>query len=229
MTLDHPLDRPVWSALTTRQSQFALGDDRAWQFNPVYAPFAAAADTSPESMAGLATVIEASGFVAVVETETPPPPPGMALLSSADVYQMVADGLQPPDCDFKIALLGEVDAPEMLALARLTKPGPFSTRTHRLGEFFGVRHEGRLVAMAGERMKPTGFTEVSGVCTDPGHRGNGYGAALTRLVADRIQARGETAFLHVMAANTAAIALYEALGFTLRRKVMISVLAPAKT
>ncbi|MEI9963878.1 MAG: GNAT family N-acetyltransferase [Caulobacteraceae bacterium] len=106
----------------------------------------------------------------------------------------------------------------MLALATLTQPGPFFARTHQLGDFIGVKQEGRLVAMAGERMRPTGFTEVSGVCTHPDWRGRGYAAGLMRLVAARILARGETPFLHVYASNTGAIALYEALGFRLRRR-----------
>jgi predicted GNAT family acetyltransferase len=112
----------------------------------------------------------------------------------------------------------------MLALATLTEPGPFFARTHQLGDFVGVRDGGRLMAMAGERMKPTGFTEVSGVCTHPDGRGRGYAGALTRAVVAKILARGEQPFLHVYAHNTGAIALYEALGFSLRRKMSMTVL-----
>jgi hypothetical protein len=114
----------------------------------------------------------------------------------------------------------------MRALAALTEPGPFSTRTHELGDFFGIRRDGRLAAMAGERMRPEGFCEVSAVCTHPDHRGRGYGAALTRHVAGRIVARGEVPFLHVMATNTGAIGLYETLGFAFRRALALTVLAP---
>jgi len=100
----------------------------------------------------------------------------------------------------------------MLALATLTRPGPFFDRTHQLGDFLGVRIEGQLVAMAGERMKPLGFTEVSVVCTHPDHRGRGYAGALMRLVAARILDHGETPFLHAYASNRGAIALYETRG-----------------
>jgi predicted GNAT family acetyltransferase len=112
----------------------------------------------------------------------------------------------------------------MFDLATLTKPGPYFARTHRLGDFVGVKQDGRLIAMAGERMKPDGFTEVSGVCTHPDARGRGYAGALMRVVVAKILARGETPFLHVYAANTGAIGLYETLGFALRREVTMTVL-----
>ncbi|HZW15484.1 MAG TPA: GNAT family N-acetyltransferase, partial [Brevundimonas sp.] len=120
--------------------------------------------------------------------------------------------------------LGESDAAEMLALATLTVPGPFFEKTHRLGDFVGVKVDGRLIAMAGERMKPEGFTEVSGVCTHPDHRGRGYAGALMRVVTGRILERGEQAFLHAYAVNTAAIALYATLGFRVRAPVTYTVL-----
>ena len=120
---------------------------------------------------------------------------------------------------------GEADAAEMLALATLTEPGPFFEKTHRLGDFIGVKHMGRLVAMAGERMKPDGFTEVSGVCTHPDWRGRGYAAGLMRAVTARILARGETAFLHAYAANKGAIRLYESLGFSVRTPITFTVLS----
>ena len=138
---------------------------------------------------------------------------------------MVAPAITPASPAFDIVPLSEADAPDMLALATLTEPGPFRSRTHALGDFVGVKIDGRLVAMAGERMKPTGFTEVSGVCTHPDFRGRGYAGGLMRAVAERIIARGETPFLHVYPHNEGAIALYEALGFRLRRAVTMAVLA----
>ena len=123
--------------------------------------------------------------------------------------------------------LGDADAPEMLALATLTEPGPFFVKTHQLGRFVGIRQDGRLVAMAGERMQPDGFTEVSGVCTHPDHRGRGYAAALMGEVARGILARGDTPFLHAYASNQAAIALYERLGFQHRREILMTRLTAA--
>jgi len=220
----HPLDRPVWSALTSRQAEIARGDGQALAFDADYGLFAAAADAAPPSLAALAALIPQGGQLAVVETDAPPPVPGTTAASSL-LWQMVVVDLKAiggPGLD--IQPLTEADAAEMQALSALTRPGPFFRYTHRLGDFVGVREAGRLVAMAGERMKPEGFTEVSGVCTHPDHRGRGYAGALMSLVAARILARGETPFLHAYAANTGAIGLYQALGFALRREMTMTML-----
>ncbi|WP_372786093.1 GNAT family N-acetyltransferase [Phenylobacterium sp.] len=228
MTTHHPLDRPVWSSLTTRQAPLSLGDARALRFAPDYGLFAAVTDTTPESLAALAALIPADGQVALVEAAEPPAVPGTAIESRSNIWQMVLQGLTPAGPpDFEIVPLTEADAPQMLALATLTRPGPFFSRTHQLGDFVGVKREGRLLAMAGERMQPAGFTEVSGVCTDPDHRGRGYAGALMRVAAGRIIARGETAFLHTYAHNTGAIGLYESLGFAFRRELGMTVLSRA--
>lgn len=110
----------------------------------------------------------------------------------------------------------------MLGLATATEPGPFFVRTHELGDFFGIRDGGRLVAMAGERMKPEGHTEVRGVCTLPSHRGRGHASDLMRYVASRILDRGETPFLHAYASNTRATALYRSIGFVERRDIVMT-------
>lgn len=226
MILAHPLDRPVWSALTgERQAALALGDRaRALRLAPEYGLFAVAADDSPESLAALAALNTTSAGLGLVETRDVPLPPGMAAKQSACV-QMTAAALTAGSPDLAFEPLVEADAPEMLALATLTEPGPFFAKTHQLGDFIGVRRDGRLVAMAGERMKPDGFTEVSGVCTHPDWRGRGYAGGLMRIVAARILARGGTPYLHAYAANTGAIALYETLGFTVRTPVIFTVLA----
>ncbi|MBP8246606.1 MAG: GNAT family N-acetyltransferase [Phenylobacterium sp.] len=221
----HPLDRPVWSTLSTRQRALAVGDDRALRFEPRYNVFGAAADGSAESLAALAQLIPADGTLWVVEAQPFVPPPGAVVLKAAVCAQMVAEQPRPGDPDFAYQDLTEADAAQMLALATLTEPGPFLEATHRLGAFVGVKQDGRLVAMAGERMRPEGFTEVSGVCTHPDHRGRGLAGRLMQVVAGRIVARGETPFLHSYASNLGAISLYESLGFAIRREVTATVLA----
>jgi predicted GNAT family acetyltransferase len=228
MTTPHPLDRPAWSALNSRQAPLGLGGDLARRFDPAFGPFAGARDASPESLAALAGLATGEAGIAIVESQPWPTPPGLMVVNRAELNQMIAGDLPPaPRSPLPVIDLTEADAPQMRALAELTKPGPFSTRTHQLGAFIGVKVDGRLAAMAGERMQPKGFCEVSGVCTHPDHRGLGLAGVLTAIVAHRIVARGETPFLHVYPDNVGAIRVYEALGFRLRRTVRLTVLERA--
>jgi len=224
MTLAHPLDRPVWSALTSRQAPLSLGDTQALRFDPAYGLFAAAADASPESRAALGALNTSPNGMGLVEAGDMPLPPGAVVRAQAACVQMVAASLNAGGKSVAFEPLGEADAADMLALATLTVPGPFFEKTHRLGDFIGIKIDGRLIAMAGERMKPDGYTEVSGVCTHPDFRGQGYAGALMRVVTQRILERGEQAFLHAYAANTATIVLYETLGFRVRTTVTYTVL-----
>jgi len=144
---------------------------------------------------------------------------------TADAVQMVSARLGAATCDAPIVPMTADDAPAMLELATLTKPGPFAARTPTLGEFWGIKERGVLVAMAGERMRHTGFTEVSGVCTHPSARGRGYARALSAWVAARIAARGETPYLMAYATNTAAIELYLTLGFVHHRAMNVAAIA----
>ena len=223
---DHPLDRPVWSAFTGRQADLAIVDGPALRVHPDYGLFAATADNGPGSLAALERLVRAHGEVGLFERFDPPPVPGTTVVNRALCWQMIAEELATPaPVSFEIAPLTDADGPQMLALATLTKPGPFFRRTHQLGDFVGVKIDGRLAAMAGERMRPEGFTEVSGVCTHPDFRGRGYAARLMLHVAGKIRERGETPFLHSYADNAGAIALYQSLGFRFRCEQVLTVLA----
>lgn len=159
-----------------------------------------------------------------MEANTLTLPPGAVVRREAVLHQMVAQAISSSPSTIDLLCLGDDDAAEMLALAQLTVPGPFASRTHRLGRFLGIRQHGRLVAMAGERMRFEGYAEVSGVCTHPDFRGKGYAATLMRAVAQNMLDRGKTPFLHSYASNAAAIALYEAIGFRLRSPMHMAVI-----
>jgi predicted GNAT family acetyltransferase len=156
-------------------------------------------------------------------------PAGLVPLKVAKGVQMVATrSVQTAGHTDDIVQLTDADAPEMLALATLTEPGPFLARTHTMGSFFGIRIGGRLAAMAGERMRFPGCTEVSGVCTHPDFRGLGLARRLSAAVAERIGSRGERPFLHAWKTNLPAISLYASLGFEIRAEVDVSVLERAE-
>jgi predicted GNAT family acetyltransferase len=223
----HVLDRPVWNALNTRQSNVAVGGDFARRFLPEIGPLAGARDDGSQSQEALAALIPPDSPLILLQADEIVLPPGIDVIMRAPAVQMVCKCLAPlPDgFETRIEKLDEEDVPQMVVLATLTKPGPFEAGTSRLGGFRGIKENGALVAMAGERMKPIGYTEVSGVCVHPRARGRGYARALSIAVAARIIDRGETPYLHAYATNTAAIGLYESLGFRLRRHAHIAVIA----
>jgi predicted GNAT family acetyltransferase len=223
----HPLDRPIWNALDERQAAFALGTARAKRFVGEVGVFAATRDDTPESLADLADLVRAHGPAVLLQVGDIPIPPGTVAQMTMLGVQMVARSIVPLEPTPPVERLTAADVPAMLALTAATQPGPFFARTHELGTFWGVKVDGRLAAMAGERMKMPGYTEVSAVCTDPAHRGKGYAGLLSRIVATEVMARGETPMLHAYASNANAIRLYEQLGFELRTHVNVTILAPA--
>ncbi|MFP6561912.1 GNAT family N-acetyltransferase [Paraburkholderia sp. B3] len=223
----HPLDKAIGNALAGRHHAFAEGDDRVRRYAGTVAPFGAIADTSPESFRTLRALIEQHGPTALVTVSEVVPPAGFSIARRDTLLQMVWQGEPDRQHEPPHVRLTVQDVPEMLALVAATQPGPFGPRTIELGTYIGIRHEGKLAAMAGERIKPDGFTEISAVCVDPAFRGQGLAASLMKRLISTIAARSETPFLHVIASNRGAIALYEKLGFVERRAMHLMVLGVA--
>jgi predicted GNAT family acetyltransferase len=220
-----PLERPVWESLTTHQASVSEGNALARRYLRDVNLFASARDDGPQALAALTELVRPGETVFLLQVPDNVIPPGFLVARAAKGLQMVASRRVPSGpAHEEILTLGQADVPEMLALARLTEPGPFLPRTHTLGTFVGVRIGGRLAAMAGERMRFPGYTEVSGVCTHPDFRGRGLARCLSAAVSERIEARGEKPFLHAWKSNQAAISLYEALGFAVRAEVNVAVL-----
>ena len=219
------LNRPVWSALTSRQTPFALGGPLARRYDPAMSPFAASRDNSPEALAALGDLIApGSDRVYLLQADEIALPASLeAEVTALGVLMTQEREVDAPTVNAEIIRLGDDDVAEMVALAELTKPGPFTERTAELGGFWGIRRDGCLVAMAGTRLNLEGFTEVSGICTHPDFRGLGLARELSLHVAAGIRDKGDAPFLHAYADNHSAIALYRKLGFEILCEVNVAV------
>jgi len=220
----HPLDRPIWNALTTRQRGLAEGDALARRYPVTVAPFADMVDMSAKSFAALGELMSGSEIAVLFTPDAVTAPEEFKILLAETGEQMIGTPAESALPGVEPVTLGIDDVPAMMALTELTKPGPFSARTHELGIFLGIHVDGQLVAMTGERMKPANHTEMTAVCVHPSHRGRGYAQLLLGAVARRIVARGEIPFLHVFSNNTSAIALYRRQGMEIRRRLHVTVL-----
>ncbi|MHA3701944.1 GNAT family N-acetyltransferase [Jatrophihabitans sp. YIM 134969] len=227
---DAALVHPVWSSLTGPHAGFARVRGAARRYPGAVSVLAAVApDAGPEVWADLRTLQQSDERTVLFGPEPwgAHPPPGWRIDREFHGLQLAAgdDVAGGPDPD--AVALGESDVPEMLDLVARTEPGPFGPQTHRMGHFVGIRdaRDGRLLAMAGERLHPSGWVEISAVCTDPAARGVGLGRRVIGTVVAGIRDRGDRPFLHAAGTNTGAIRLYEHLGFVATRRMWFTVLA----
>lgn len=213
------LDNPVWAALTGPQADLAEGEGQARRYDPDVALFTGMEAAEPAAWADLARVVGPGGVAALFQ-DIGDPPEGWKEIFRFPTAQMVAPETLPPAMPVEGVTWRDLGAPDvaaMVALTRLTEPGPFLDGTHRMGRYVGAFDGDRLVAMAGERMRVAGATEISAVCTHPDARGRGLAAWLTLEIAHGIAARGERPVLHVLVTNVRARSVYDRLGFTERR------------
>ena len=220
----HPLDHPIWTALTTTQQALAEGDARARRYPTEVTPFADMPDLSAENFAALGALMSPTDIAVLFTLEAVKAPAEFKVTLADTGEQLIGTPIETPANGVDIVTLGVDDVPAMIELTTLTKPGPFYARTHELGTFLGIRVDGQLVAMAGERMKPAQYTEMTAVCVHPSHRGRGYVQMLLSAVSRQIVSRGEIPFLHVFTSNHSAIALYRRQGMEIRRRLHVTVL-----
>jgi predicted GNAT family acetyltransferase len=218
------LDHPIWGALSSVHGPLARSTGAARRYSSDVSPLAALREPTEAAFSDLATLVNQDDTVALFTTAPVKVPSGWQLVRERLIDQMICT--EPPRLESQeIQRLGIVDIPEMLTLTAATQPGPFLNNTIAMGRYFGIRsNDGRLAAMTGERLKLHHFTEISAVCTDPEHRGQGHGRALVAHVARLVFDEGKTPFLHVKSENGAKV-LYEKLGFRTRREIQLTVIS----
>jgi GNAT superfamily N-acetyltransferase len=223
---DTALDNPGWSALTGADRHLSAGGETARRYQPAVSPFAAVSDEDdPATWAELAKLAGSSPVMVITSVV----PTGWVELRALTLVQMIYTG-EPDEHlprGYEFTPLAPADVPDMLALVEETKPGPFGRSTISLGGYRGLRVGGELVCMAGERMHPGNWTEISAVCTAPKHRGRGLAAAIVGSLVKDVCARGRSPFLNVTADNVRARSLYEKLGFKERTRMTVRALQPS--
>ena len=221
----HPLNNSVYSSLTGPHAHFAQRRGNALRYPSDVSPFMALPDSPGDADWADVAALAGPGREVTLTALAVEPPSDWEVMLRGVVLQLIDERIAAAPYEEAVRLT-QADVPEMLALAGRTKPGPFLPRTIEMGTYLGVRRSGRLVAMAGERLRLPGWTEISGVCTDADSRGQGLGTRLVLAVAAGIRERGETPFLHVLASNTNAVRLYESLGFVLHRAMALVLTRP---
>jgi ribosomal protein S18 acetylase RimI-like enzyme len=229
----HMLDNPIWNALGSCQAHFAESHGSLRRFPAEVTPLGGWPEANEEGFESLRGLLKRGGGIGIFLPGHIDAPAGLEIMHESPLVQMILEDGAPLMAagaarEHEFVELGSADVPEMVELATLTKPGPFGTRTREMGTYLGIRKGGRLAAMAGERLKLPGYTEISAVCTHPEHLGRGYAGFLMTVLAERIRARGEVPFLHVRPENSRAIQVYERLGYKRRLVSHYAVFRAAK-
>lgn len=222
--MEDVLDNPAYNALNTGNVKLANGTPHIKYFDREVSPFIGFDVNTPANFKGLYDLMpddRTAGFVSPIEAEIPKE---WEVIYQVPCFQMVYRGKAKPVHESNLVVLTDQHIPQMIALTKLTNPGPFSARTIDFGHYRGIFDGDKLVAMAGQRMNPLPYAEVSAVCTHPDYTGRGYAKQLLQYQVNRIIAEGNTPFLHVKCDNDRAIKVYEDLGFEKRCKMYFYIL-----
>lgn len=223
------LNNPVWEALTSGDKTLGLGTDTVKYFDEQVSPFAGFDQSYKEGFDELHALLPPGRTILYAVPYLIETPKGWNCPHTIPGLQFVytkPTGTAPSA--FPLVPLGEEHVESMVELATLTRPGPFASRTIDFGHYFGIFESDKLAAMTGQRLHVHGYTEISAVCTHPGHLGKGYAAALVQHAINLILQQGKTPFLHVRADNQRAIEIYQRLGFAVSREMNFYVLKRAE-
>jgi len=225
----HLLDNPAWAALATHHAHLAIGGDLVRRYPDQLAPIAGVAESSAAALEELAALVPQGDWISMPETVDGLLPlvraPLRVTLTKTLVQMVCERRIEVPPRGIELCVLSPADGPEMLALAQLTQPGPFRPQTGSFGLYLGIRVDGVLAAMGGQRMHVPGYLEVSAICTHPDFRGRGYARVIVSRLVAAIFGEGLTPFLHVEEQNAGAQALYRTLGFVERARLPLVVVA----
>lgn len=222
--MEHPLDYPAWNALISGNKNLSLGNEHVKYFHEEVGPFVGLSEQTDNEFEYLYHIISPKRTMVIIiakELEIPKP---WTFKEHIDALQMVhTKDVSPVHAAAEIIPLQLKDVPQMLDLTALTHPGPFLQRTIEFGNYEGIFDDGELVSMAGERMHPGKYVEVSAVCTHPDHLCKGYAGQLIQSQVRKIKANSDIPFLHVRSDKENAIRLYKSLGFEVRKQMNIYV------
>ncbi|MEO3403187.1 GNAT family N-acetyltransferase [Mucilaginibacter sp. CAU 1740] len=223
--MDHILDNPAWNAMKSGNKAFAVTNDKTGYFPKEVSPFIGLPETSDQNFKLLYETIPFESYFIFIAPHDIQIPVEWETVAYLKCLQMVLDEKAPADVDDEgLVKLDDQHIPQMLELTKLTNPGPFAERTIEFGHYRGIFDGDKLIAMAGQRLNPTPYAEISAVCTHPDYLGRGYAGKLLLNQARRIREAGEIPFLHVKSENERAIKIYEKLGFVTRKEMSFYVL-----
>jgi predicted GNAT family acetyltransferase len=226
----HSLDNPVWEALSTIDSRYNSGTETLKFFPENMSPFVALENWDESDLHTLVSDLPENRSFSIMKVNQPTLPAQFQVIFSLPLFQLVCTELKSfTNPSHPIQNLESKDIPQMLELTAKTKPGPFYEKTIDFSNYLGIYSGDTLIAMAGERLHLSNYTEVSAICTHPDYLGKGYASSLTSKVSQTIIANGATPFLHVRQDNTRAIGMYKRLGFEIRSEVYFAVIKKSLT
>lgn len=226
--MEHVLNNPFWNALISGSSNLSNGNDVVKYFAKDISPFVGLKENSIQNLQLLHDVVSHDPIV-FMTTQKMRFPIEWKVLQCIEGFQMIYSKPELfEEVKMEIVPLEKKDVPQMLALTKLTNPGPFAEKTIKFGHYLGIFDQEKLVAMAGQRLHVFEYAEISAVCTHPDYLGKGYAKQLLKHQINRIKAASEVPFLHVRSDNKRAIQVYQSLGFQTRTQVFFYVLMKAK-